>query len=180
MNFFSLNFESMGKSKYVFLVVFTTLVFSTSFGRVGDLEATSESRYGKPIVSAGTILDGTTTKRYKKGNFIITQAYLNGRCIRAQYSKLYAKGTPHTIQTDELAAMLKGEGESGKWEIKHITTGSGFIKIKKRIFVCSNGKVAELLPSDMILRVDSPAVKKHLADLAKKRESNRKNNIPKF
>ena len=165
-----------GFKKTIFLVFFTTVILTAAQGRVGDLEATSESRYGKPSpYTAFSILEGAKTKSYKYKGWTIIQAYINGRCIRADYHKQHKTGQPIHIQTDELAAVMLGEGDGGKWEKSLINPLYGSHSYK-----CSNGKTSMIRTGKLIIRIDAETVPQYLADFKRKKEAQRKKNIPNF
>jgi len=170
------------------VVLASVLMPTITSARMNETEIQMQSRYGAPdnapVPPMLQLLEGAITRVYNFKGWKIRAAFLKERVVRISYSKQPPYISSPAIQDDEAKAVLDAEVGNGKWEeiarlqpkpLKSLPWASS-----DKAWVHSNGNVACLHLSKMILQIDSPAVDEYLAERAAETETKRKASIPKF
>ncbi len=166
------------------LLILLLTITAPAFARIGDTKAQAEQRYGKGTKAYTSLTKETESFFYSHKGWTIHQTYLDGYAIRVQYNK---NKSPVSIKPDEIQAIMKAESHH-KW-IKPQTKASTkalvthLMGTKTWVTYEETGvpiKTLQVMFTSTKIRVDSYKVKKHLAAIAKKKETTRKKNIPTF
>jgi len=165
-----------------------------TFGRLGENEAQSKSRYGEPVEGLigsdeKPLIDGAKELVFNFDGWRVRAAFANGITHRIQYVKIPTGGAKPTPLTEsEMLALLDAEKATYKWrEIKPRTGNEGLDKLKEtfdgRIWERSDHADARLLLS-IVMQFQSRDVEKIEKQIAKAAGASRKAtpapNIPKF
>jgi len=151
-----------------------------SQARIGETEAESEKRYGKPVNEAmskmSPILSGAVNHIYVYQGWNIKTAFVNGKAVRMHYFK---HTVPMTIKDDEAKAVLEGEANGGQWEVKKNVNWNNLVVSKA--WANTNGAVAYVEGlGGMLMVVDTPAAVAFAQAKKAEDEQKRKANIPMF
>jgi hypothetical protein len=155
---------------------------------MNETESQMKARYGDPkdtpTTAINSLLEGAVTHIYDDQGWRIRAAFLKGRVVRISYHKKATTEVSPMMQDYEAKAVLDAEAGNGKWEeIAHLSPKplkSLPWAASDKAWVHSNGNVACLHTSRMLLQIDSPAVDVFLAERAAEKKAKRKASIPKF
>ena len=151
-----------------------------SQARIGETEAKSEQRYGKPANEALSrmmpILAGAVNHSYSYQGWLIKAAFVNGSAVRIHYFKRSAQ---MEIKNDEAKAILEGEANGGQWQEKRNFSFGNVVYSK--VWVNTNGSIASFEGlGNMLFVVDTPAAQAFIQAKKAADEQQRKAAIPKF
>lgn len=168
---------------------FAVALPNLSEARIGESLGQCERRYGKSqedrLAMAFPILEGAQHRIYQYDGWAIRVAFVKGIAVRQEYSKVGSKNGPQ-IKDFEAAAILEGEKGSGTWEAKGKAgilagiTGNAKRAAMGFVWQRSDGALAMLRPSELILRVETADAAKIEAELKQGRETGQRKRVPKF
>ncbi len=148
--------------------------------RIGETEAESQQRYGKPvnetIANVMPILDGAVHHTYLYQGWHIRAAFAGGKTVRMHYFK---RAAPMGIKEDEAQAIRDGEALGGRWS--EVMVFKWYDTIFSRAWVNTNRCIAYFSGiGSMLFVVDSPAAQAFIQAKKEADEQKRKATIPKF
>jgi hypothetical protein len=162
----------------VLLVALICAIAPMAHARLGESETQSEIRYGAAVETMSyqsqRLLEGAVERTYVYQGWRIRAAFLKGKAVRLAYTKEHRADSASNIQPDEAKAVLEGERGSGEWKAtsNQMTYSSRWVN--------TNGNIAYLSPTRLVLTVETPDAEAHTRALREAREQKRKESIPKF
>jgi hypothetical protein len=150
---------------------------SAAFGRLGENEVQSKSRYGEPVeglvgADEKPLIAGAKELAYNFDGWRVRAAFVNGITHRIQYVKIPVGGKQPTPLTEaEMQALLDAEKGAYKWREEKPRTGyEGLDKLKEafdgRLWERSDHADARLL-LNIVMQFQSRDVEKVEKQLAK-------------
>jgi hypothetical protein len=148
---------------------------SAAFGRLGESEAQSNTRYGEPVegligADEKPLIEGAKELAYHYEGWRVRASFVNGVTHRIQYVKVVG-GKPVPLAEAELQTLLEAEKGTYKWREEKPRTGfDGLNKLQQafegRIWERSDHADARFL-LNIIMQFQSRDVEKLEKQLAK-------------